>query len=93
MPVTRHGYLEPRADGTATVLLVTMGDGGGALEGLKTGTESSIQKGPSTEDSFYFFNLRETERERERERERESQAGSTLSAEPDTGLDHPTLGS
>ena len=35
----------------------------------------------------------EKERERERERERISQAGSTLSMEPDTGLDPMTVGS
>ena len=33
------------------------------------------------------------EAEEERERERESQAGSSLSAEPDAGLDPMSLGS
>ena len=46
--------------------------------------------------NFYF---REREREHvsgaegQREKERESQAGSTLSMEPDAGLDPTTLGS
>ena len=50
---------------------------------------------------FTFFHFRERGRERGRAREqgrcrgreRESQAGSTLSTEPDVGLDPMTLGS
>ena len=41
----------------------------------------------------FFFNGEEGQRESERERERESQAGATLSVEPDMGLNPTTLGS
>ena len=42
---------------------------------------------------YLFFYLRECEQERGAEGERESQAGSTLSAEPNVGHDPLTLGS
>ena len=48
---------------------------------------------------FSFFSVSDLERacvngeDEQRERERESQAGSTLSTEPDGGLDSMTLGS